>query len=77
MPIIKVDWRATPGNQVTFPLGPSVAKAVRFGGELPVKFEIRGMYVPVYPDSNRERFIIQLIVTPVVPALLPGPLFGG
>ncbi len=74
-PTIKVDWRATPGNRVTFPLGPSVAKVVRIGAGLPLKFELEGFYVPVHSDPNGERFIIQVKITPVIPALIPGPLW--
>jgi hypothetical protein len=75
-PIIKVNWRASPGNGVTFPFGPALAKVVKIGG-LPVKFEVRAMYVPVHPDTNGDQFQIQLLVTPVIRTLVPGPLFGG
>jgi len=76
-PTIKVNWRATSGNQVTFPFGPSVAKVVKFGGTQPVKFEIQGLYAPVHPATNGERFQIQLVVTPVIPALIHEAIFGG
>ncbi len=76
-PTIEFDWRATPGNQVTFPIGLEVAKVVRLGGEVPVKFALQGEYIPIHPDSNGQRFIIEFTITPVIPALLNGPLFGG
>ena len=74
-PTIQVDWRATPGNRVTFPLGPNVAKVVKLGEGLPVKFELDALYVPVRPD-NGERFSIEIKITPVVPAPITGPLLA-
>ena len=75
-PTIKFNWLATPGSQVTFPFGPNVAKVVKFGDAWPVKFELDLLYVPVHPNTNGERFIIEVKVTPVIPALIPGPLFS-
>ena len=71
-PTIQVDWRATAGNRVTFPLGPNVAKVVKLGEGLPVKFELDALYVPVRPD-NGERFSIEIKITPVIPAPITGP----
>jgi hypothetical protein len=75
-PTILFDWRAAAGNQVTFPVGPTVGKVVKLGGAVPVKFELQGLYVPVHPEHDGERFIIQLQVIPVIPALVEGPFFG-
>jgi len=75
-PIIKFDWRAAAGQQVTFPLGLFVARVVELGG-LPVKLEVQGLYAPVRPESYGEQFGIPLYVTPVIPAPVEGPLFGG
>jgi hypothetical protein len=69
-PTMKVNWNAASGQQVTFPFGPSIAKAVKFGDALPVKFELDLLYVPVHPD-NGEQAIFQLKVIPVVPSPLP------
>lgn len=69
-PTIKFDWRAPSGQQVTFPLGLSLAKVVRLGGRLPVKLEAQGLYAPVHPDGYGERFGLQLYVIPVIPSLL-------
>jgi hypothetical protein len=76
-PTIKVDWRASSGNRVTFPIGPVFGKVVKVAGTFPVKVEIDATYAPVHPDTNGEQFDLQLKITPVIPALLPGPLFGG
>jgi len=74
-PTIKVDWRGEPGDQVTLPIGPSVAKVFRFARAAPVKFELDAFYAPVHPSSGGQRFIFELKMTPVVPSLIPGPLF--
>ena len=72
-PTLKVDWRAAPGNQVTIPFGPNVAKVVRFADSVPVKFQLDALYVPVTPEKGPQ-CIIEVKITPVVAALLPGPL---
>ena len=74
-PTIKFDWRAASGQQVTFPFGPTVGKVVKFGGVAPVKFELEGLYVPVHPEHDGTRFIVQLNIIPVIPAPVAGPLY--
>lgn len=65
-PTIKFNWRAASGDQVTFPIGPSFGKVVKIGGRLPVKLELEGLYMPVYPSHDGERFAIQFTLTPVI-----------
>ncbi len=74
-PTLKVDWRATPGDQVTFPIGPNVAKVVKFGDAAPVKFQLDALYVPVTSEKGPQ-CIIEVKIIPVIPALLPGPLLS-
>ncbi|MCK6557330.1 hypothetical protein L6Q96_22545 [Candidatus Binatia bacterium] len=69
-PTMKVQWNAAPGQQVTFPFGPTIGKVVKFGGSVPVKFEIDLLYTPVHP-SNGEEASFQIKVIPVVPSPLP------
>jgi hypothetical protein len=69
------DWRASSGNQVTFPVGPTIGKVVKLGGVAPVKFELQGLYVPVYPAHDGERFIVQFQIIPVIPAPIAWPFF--
>jgi len=76
-PTIKFDWKASSGNQVTFPIGPTIGKVIKFaGGGLPVKFEIQAVYAPVRPDSYGEKFAIEITVIPKIPSLIRAPLFG-
>ena len=48
-PDVFVDWKAKPGNQVTFPVGLQVEK-LRKVGSLPVKFDVRAEYYAVRPE---------------------------
>jgi hypothetical protein len=76
-PTITFDWKAASGQQVTFPIGPTLGKVVKFGGgALPVKFEIQALYAPVRPDSYGQKFAIEIDVIPVIPSLIRNPLFG-
>jgi len=75
-PTILFDWRAASGSQVTFPVGPTVGKVVKLGGVAPVKFELEGLYVPVHPEHDGERFVIQFNIIPVIPAPIAGPFFA-
>jgi len=74
-PTIKFDWRASPGNKVTFPIGPLVGKVVRLAGT-PVTLQLDANYFPVRPESNGAQCEIDIKIVPVIPALLPHPLFG-
>ena len=68
-PTLKVDWNAASGQQVTFPVGPSIGKVVKIGATLPVKLELDLVYTPVHPDDGQvAAFLFKVI--PVVPALL-------
>jgi hypothetical protein len=69
-PILKVNWNADPGQQVTFPLGPSIGKVIKLGDVLPVKLELDLFYAPVHPDDG-EQAAFQFKVTPVIPSPLP------
>jgi len=69
-PTIVIDWMADPGQQVTFPFGPSIGKVVKFGNTLPVKFEVDLLYTPVHPN-NGQVASFQIRVIPVLPSPLP------
>ena len=76
-PTIELDWRAAAGQQVTFPLGLQVTKVARLADRLPVKFRVQGLYMPIHPDSYGQQFGLEIEITPVIPSLLPQPLFAG
>jgi hypothetical protein len=45
-----INWYASDGNKVTFPIGLSVSKVKKFG-ELPLKFQLQGDHMPVSPSA--------------------------
>jgi len=73
-PNVLVNWKATSGNAVTFPVGLGVGKVVKLG-PLPVKFALEVQYMPVHPDLFGEKWNVQLKISPVIPKLIKGVLF--
>ena len=75
-PNILVNWYANRGgNMLTVPIGLSISKVVRIG-PLPVKFQIQPQYMPVHPDVFGQKWNVQFSITPVIPKLIKGDLFG-
>lgn len=74
-PNMLINWYASDGNKVTFPIGLNVAKVQKIG-PLPVKFAVQGQYMPVSPSVFGQRWNIQVSITPVIPKLIKGNLFG-
>jgi hypothetical protein len=75
-PNMLVDWKASSGNMVTFPIGLSVSKVQKFG-RLPIKFQVQGQYMPVSPDVFGQCWDLQFQITPVIPKLIKGDLLEG
>ena len=73
-PNILVNWNATSGNAVTYPVGAGIAKVVKLG-PLPVKFALEVQYMPVHPNLLGEKWNVQLKISPVIPKLIKGVLF--
>ena len=73
-PNVLINWYASNGNKVTFPIGVAVSKVQRLG-ILPVKFQVQGQYMPVNPAVFGQRWNIQVAITPVIPKLIKGDLF--
>ena len=75
-PNMLVNWYANKsGNEVTFPIGLNVSKVIKIG-PLPVKLAVQGQYMPVHPDVFGQKWNLQFAVTPVIPKLIKGNLFG-
>jgi len=74
-PNVLINWYTSDGNKVTFPIGLNVSKVQKLG-ILPVKFQVQGQYMPVNPSVFGQRWNIQVAITPVVPKLIKGNLFG-
>jgi len=75
-PNVLINWYASDGNKVTFPIGLNVSKVQRLG-ILPVKFQVQGQYMPVNPSVFGQRWNIQVAITPVIPKLVKGNLLEG
>lgn len=75
-PNMLVNWYANKaGNMITFPVGLNVSKVIKIG-PLPVKLAVQGQYMPVHPDVFGQKWNLQFSVTPVIPKLIKGTLFG-
>jgi len=75
-PNMLVNWYANKnGNMVTFPVGLQISKVIKVG-PLPVKFAVQGQYMPVHPDVFGQKWNLQFAMTPVIPKLIKGNLFG-
>jgi hypothetical protein len=73
-PAMTVDWEASRGNRVAFPVGLQVGK-LRKIGILPVKFEVQAQYYAVHPQIFGPKWNLQLQMTPIVPGLIKHKLF--
>lgn len=68
-PSMLVDWKASPGDKVTFPVGLGVGKTVRIGN-IPVQLWAEADYYPVRPDDvSAPRWGIGIQIIPVIPGL--------
>lgn len=74
-PNVLINWYASNENKVTFPIGLNVSKVQKLG-ILPVKFQVQGQYMPVSPSVFGQRWNIQVAITPVIPKLIKGNIFG-
>ena len=73
---ILANWKAdSAGDTWTVPLGLAVSKVLMFG-KLPVKIGLAGQYMVHHPEVGGQKWNIQLNVTPVIPMLVKGNLFG-
>ena len=73
---VLANWEAPKGRDVwTVPIGLGINKVVKLG-KLPVKLGLAGQYMPIHPDTFGQRWNIQLSITPVLPKLIRGNLFG-
>ena len=75
-PNMLVNWYASNANKVTLPIGLNVSKVIKIG-PLPLKLAVQGQYMPVHPDVFGQKWNLQFVITPVIPKLIKGNLFGG
>jgi hypothetical protein len=75
-PTIVVDWKASAGQQLTFPVGLGVGKTLRLPGGSVVKLGLQIQYMPVHPDDFGRVMNVQLSLTPVLPPFTRHPVFS-
>jgi hypothetical protein len=68
-PSMAVDWEASSGNKLAFPVGLQVGK-LRKLGPMPVKFDLQAQYYAVRPQPYSPKWNLQLQITPILPALI-------
>jgi len=73
-PNMLVDWEASSGNKLTFPVGLQVGK-LRKLGPLPVKFDVQAQYYAVRPQFNSPKWNLQFQITPILPGLIKRKIF--
>lgn len=65
-PSMEVDWTASRGNKLSFPVGLGVGKTVKIG-KLPIQFWVEADYYPVRPDDfTGPRWGIDIQIIPVI-----------
>jgi hypothetical protein len=73
---ILANWKAESAGDVwTVPIGLGIGKVVKLG-PLPVKLSLGVQYMVHHPDNFGQEWNIQVSVTPVIPKLIKGNLFG-
>ncbi len=73
---ILANWKADKAGDVwTVPIGVGVSKVMKLG-RLPVKLGLGVQYMPVRPSNFGQEWNFQFSVTPVIPKLIKGTLFG-
>ena len=64
-PTISIDWKATEGNKVTFPIGLGITKTIRIG-KTPVKIRIEPQYSIIRPNNYGTAWNIRIQIAPVI-----------
>jgi hypothetical protein len=75
-PNILMNWRATSGNTLTFPIGIGVGKTFRiFPGLPPISTALEFQWMAGHPDDFGQRFNLRFVFKPVLPNLIKKPIF--
>jgi hypothetical protein len=72
---ILANWEASGDDVWMVPLGFSVSRVVKIG-PLPFKIGVAAQYMVDQPEIGGQRWNIQLNMSPVLPKLIKGTLFG-
>jgi hypothetical protein len=64
-PTVSIDWKATSGEKLTFPIGLGITKTFKWGG-VPIKMRLEPQYSIIKPDGLGTTWNIRLQFTPVI-----------
>ncbi len=67
MPVANINFEASSGNKVTFPVGLGASKTTFVGGKLPMRIIFEVDYSAVHPDDIGSRWNFRLAFVPVLP----------
>ena len=67
-PDLTVNWKASSGNKVTFPIGIGVGRTFKIGGRA-YKLDGQVFYSVVHPDVNGQRWGFRVRFSPIIDAL--------
>ena len=74
-PNVLVNWRATGGNSLTFPIGIGVGRTFRIHPGLPpISAALEFQWMAAHPDDFGQRFNIRFVFKPVLPNLVKKPI---
>ena len=74
-PIIKVNWEAKAGNQLTLPVGLAISKTFKMG-KVPVRAIFGVDYTVVQPDDFTSTWNFRIALIPIIPNPMGAPLFN-
>ena len=76
-PTIVVNWKDAKSQQLTLPIGLGVGKVLKLGENIIFKVGAEFDYMVIRPDNYGQRMLLEFKLTPVLPELHHGPIFGG
>jgi len=76
-PTIMVNWKDAKSQQLTLPVGFGVGKVLKLGESITFKLGVEFEYMVIRPNNFGQRMSLQFKLTPVLPELHRGPIFGG
>jgi hypothetical protein len=76
-PTIMVNWKDAKSQQLTLPIGFGVGKVLKFGENIVFKLGVEFDYMVIRPDNYGQQMKLEFKLTPVLPELHHGPIFGG
>jgi hypothetical protein len=75
-PTIMVNWKDAKSQQLTLPIGLGVGKVLKFGEHIVFKLGVEFDYMVIRPDNYGQQMKLEFKLTPVLPELHHGPIFG-